>query len=153
MRFNSILPLWRKYRTLPRGRAQILWEAAWWLAIARLAILLLPFPRIAHYLGKLKSPMKENCPVQPGEEKAREVGWAIDRATRIFPFRLACYPRALAGWQMLHRRQIAGHLHFGASPSKADSGALPHAWLDACGVEVTGYPEAYDCVEIGYFAR
>ena len=130
----------------------LLLEAAFWIAVARLAILLLPFPRIARYLGELRPPTGEAGELQDGEAAAREVCWAIDRSARIFPFKIVCLPRALAGWQMLHHRRIAGQLHFGASRDAANA-LRTHAWLDACGVEVTGYPEAHDCVELGYFVR
>jgi hypothetical protein len=131
----------------------LLLEAAFWLAAARLAILLLPFPRIARYLGELRPPAEDAGQLREGQAAAREVSWAIDRSSRIFPFKLVCLPRALAGWQMLHRRQIAGHLHFGASRDPARAALRTHAWLDACGVEITGYPEAHDCVEVGYLVR
>jgi hypothetical protein len=124
-----------------------------WLAAARLAILLLPFPRIGRYLGKMNPPEPELMNSQTGAAAASAVSWAIQRAARFLPFRAVCLPRALAGWQMLHRRGIAGRLHFGASRDAATAALRTHAWLDACGVEVTGYPEAHNCVEIGFFAQ
>jgi Transglutaminase-like superfamily len=153
MRSNSILPLWRRFLGLPCSRRLLLLEAAFWLAAARLAILLVPFPRIARYLGKLRPPAQDAGESQEEQALAKGVAWAIERSARRLPFRLVCLPRALAGWQMLHRRQIAGHLHFGASRDAACAALRTHAWLDACGVEVTGYPEAHRCVEIGYLAR
>jgi hypothetical protein len=150
---NSILPLLRRFLDLPHSRRLLLLEAAFWLATARLAILLVPFPQIARHLGNLRSPSKNAGESQEEQAMAKGVSWAIERSARLLPFRLVCLPRALAGWQMLHRRQIAGHLHFGASRDPACAALRTHAWLDACGVEVTGYPEAHRCVEIGYFAR
>jgi hypothetical protein len=131
----------------------LLLEAAFWLVVARLAVLLLPFPRIARYLGELRAPADAATESNEHQAAAKEIAWAIDRASLIFPYRVVCLPRALAGWQMLHRRRIAGHLHFGASRDMTNAVLRTHAWLDASGVEVTGYPEAHDCVEIGYLAR
>jgi hypothetical protein len=128
-------------------------EAVFWLTAARLAIWLVPFPRIGRYLGKMYPPEKELGDVQTGAAAASGVGWAIDRAACLLPFQVVCLPRALAGWQMLQRRRIAGRLHFGASRDPATAALRTHAWLDACGVEVTGYPEAHNCAEITFFAR
>jgi hypothetical protein len=138
---------------LPRSRRLLLLEAAFWLAAARLAVLLVPFPRIAGYVGRLRPPAQDAGESQQEQAMAIGVSWAIERSARFLPFGLVCLPRALAGWQMLHRRQIAGHLHFGGSRDAASAALRTHAWLDARGVEVTGYPEAHRCVEIGYFAR
>ena len=151
MRFGSIHPLWGKFWKQPRSRRALLLEAVFWLAAARLAIFFLPFPKIAHYLGEPRPPLDTASKPYRNPALAQEISWAIDRAARLFPFRLVCLPRALAGWKMLHRRQIQGLLHFGASRNTAGGPLRTHAWLDACGVEVSGYPEAHDCVEIGHF--
>jgi hypothetical protein len=45
---------------------------------------------------------------------------------------------------------MPGQLHFGASRG-AGGGILTHAWCDSAHVPITGYPEALDCVEIGFF--
>lgn len=153
MPFRSIPRLWHRFWIQPRERRALLLEACFWLTIARLAILLLPFPRIARYLGELRSPSDSTNDSSQEQSIAREVSWAIDRGAQAFPFKLVCLPRALAGWQMLHRRRISGQVHFGASRNPTSPALRTHAWLDASGVEVTGYPEAHDCVEVGYFAR
>ena len=152
MRLRSILSRWSKFRSLHRSRQLLLMEAVFWLLIAECVIRVLPFPRIARLLGTLRPP----GPAQDrpnGEFAAREISWAIDRAARALPVSVVCFPRALAAWHMLHRRNIAARLHFGASRDSGSAQLRTHAWLDASGVEVTGYPEAHRCVEIGHFAR
>ena len=84
---------------------------------------------------------------------ACEISWAIDRSSRLLPVRLVCLPRALAAWQMLHLRGIWGRVHWGASRNPERATLITHAWVDVCGIEVTGYPEAHHCVEIGFLAR
>jgi len=145
--------LWRRFRRLPGGRRLLLLEAAFWLTAARLAILLVPFPRIARYLGELHPPAREPDRFLREAAAARGVSWAIERSAPFLPFRVVCLPRALAGWQMLHRRRIVSRVHFGAARDAAGAKLRAHAWLDADGVEVTGYPEAHNCAEIGYLAR
>jgi hypothetical protein len=153
MRFNSILRLWPRFRLLPPNRRVLLMEAAFWLAVARLAILLLPFPRIARHLGEFRSPSVAASESLDRKVIAEEIAWAIHHSALLFPVRLVCLPRALAGWRMLQRRGIHARLHFGASCDPSDNTLHTHAWLDACGAEVTGYPEAHNCIEIGYYAR
>ncbi len=84
---------------------------------------------------------------------AREISWAINRSAWLLPVRLVCLPRALAAWQMLHVRGIWSRIHCGASRDPERAKLITHAWVDVCGIEVTGYPEAHHCVEIGFFAR
>jgi hypothetical protein len=126
-------------------------EAALCLALARIGILLLPFPRIARHLGTLHAPSAGAADSLAGKAMAEDISWAIDRAARLSPVPLVCLPRALAGWKMLQRRGISARLHFGASRKPGGKTLLTHAWLDACGVEVSGYPQAHNCVEMGYY--
>jgi hypothetical protein len=51
---------------------------------------------------------------------------------------------------MLRRRGVASVLHFGAAKGQ-DRPIDAHAWLDAAGVEVTGYPVAAQFAEIACF--
>jgi hypothetical protein len=146
----------RRLFRLPAWKLRLLAEASFWLIVARLALLVMPFPRIGRYLGTLQSPSIDTA--QPDSEQAIQViriGRAVDAAAEHSPLPLVCLPRALAGWQMLHRRGIASRLHFGALPKSAEAapGLLTHAWLSSDGIEVTGYPVAYGCVELGYYAR
>jgi hypothetical protein len=148
----------RRIRRFPGWKLRLLPEAIFWLLIARLALLLVPFPKIARYLGTLQAPgAAEVTADAAGILLARRVGQAIDTAADYAPLPLVCLPRALAGWQMLHRRGIPSRLHFGAlreshrDPSRP--GIQTHAWLSSSGAEITGYPVAHGCVELGYFAR
>ena len=66
------------------------------------------------------------------------------------PFRAVCLPQAMAARIMLSRRGIASVLHFGAAKGK-EQPIDAHAWLDAAGVEVTGYPVATEIAESASF--
>lgn len=147
------LHLMRRFRRLPPARRRLALEAAFWLLVARSAILLLRFSWIVHRLGPLHAHEASGSFSLAEQGVAREVAWAIERTVAIFPFRLVCLPRALAAWKMLDRRSLPWRIHFGAFRSRERNGLCTHAWVDACGVEVTGYPEAYRCTEIGYYAR
>jgi hypothetical protein len=156
----SIRQLWHRFRRLPQSRRALIFEAAFWLVFSRLAILFVPFPRIAHRIGRLHPPgtfplnqLRDSALSIDGSIVARSISWAIDRAALVLPLRLVCLPRALAAWHMLRRRRIQGRVHFGASRKTGQGSLNSHAWVDACGVEVTGYPEAHNCIEIGFFTN
>ena len=51
---------------------------------------------------------------------------------------------------MLKRRGVSSVLHFGAAREQ-DKPLDAHAWLDAAGVDVTGYPVANKFAEIACF--
>ena len=153
MRFRLIARVWRKFAAQSRARKLLLAEAALCLTTARGILFLLPFSRIAKLLGGIRAPdtifarkLQSSCDLSA----ARDISWAIDRSALISPVALVCLPRALAAWAMLRRRGIAGRLHFGASCDAAGK-LTPHAWCDSPGVEITGYPEAHECMEIGFF--
>jgi hypothetical protein len=156
----SIRQLWRKFWALPQSRRAMIFEASFWLVLARLVILFVPFPWIARRIGRLQQPgtfplnqPRDSTLSIDGPDVAQSTSWAIDRAARALPVRLVCLPRALAAWQMLRRRGIEARMHFGASRNAGEESLNSHAWVDAYGVEVTGYPEAHNCVEIGFFAQ
>jgi hypothetical protein len=56
----------------------------------------------------------------------------------------------MAARVMLKRRGVQSVMHFGAAKG-TDKPLDAHAWLDAAGVEVTGYPVAAGFAEIACF--
>ncbi len=80
---------------------------------------------------------------------ALDVGWAVTRAAAYLPLPARCLAQALAARAMLRRRGIASLMRVGVA--RPDSVSLEaHAWLEAAGVEVTGYPVPPRLREIGY---
>ena len=148
-----ILRFWRKFYGLSWRRRSLLLEAALWLVMAKFALVLIRFPLIARYIGCLHAPADRRDTSSNDQMVAQKISWAIDRSARLLPVRLVCLPRALAAWQMLHVRGISSRIHCGASRDPEGTALITHAWVDVGGVEVTGYPVAHYCVEIGFFAR
>ena len=155
-RLRSIRSPLRRYARLNRERRALLPEAAAWLLVSRVALLVVPFPRLARHLGTFVPPSDirvfharlEGAPDQV--RLAAEVAWAVTRAARYVPYRAVCLPQAMAARIMLARRGIRSVLHFGAAKGR-DNPLDTHAWLDAAGVKVTGYPVAGDFAEIACF--
>ena len=142
--------IWHKLHRFAGTGAQrrfLLLEAVFWLAAARIVLLVLPFPRIAKHIGIFTPPAEGLTygsppdPVPAEAVLATEIGWAVTRAARHVPFKAVCLPQGLAAKHMLRRRGVTSVLYFGAA--KDSAGQLgAHAWLQAAGVEVTGYPVA-----------
>jgi hypothetical protein len=147
---------WARFARLDGRRRTLLLEAVLWLALARLVLLLVPFPYIARRLGIFSAPaagLTKGRPEDPPPGMAglaRDIGWAVTRAARHVPFKAVCLPQALAAKIMLRRRRVSAVLYFGVARA-AEGPIEAHAWLLAAGVEVTGYPVAERFTPIACF--
>ena len=155
MRWRETLSRLQRLAGLGRRRRWLLVEAALWLVASRLALVMIPFPLLAQRLGTFGPPEAESrpCASELGRERAQvahEVGWAVTRAARHLPVRAVCLPQAIAARIMLRRRGVPSVIHFGAAKSAGEP-LEAHAWLDAAGVEVTGFPVAHRFTELGSF--
>jgi Transglutaminase-like superfamily len=81
-------------------------------------------------------------------QAALDVGWAVTRVAAYFPLSAMCLAQALAAREMLRRRGIGSIMHVGVARSE-EAAFEAHAWLEAAGVEVTGYPVPPHLREIG----
>jgi hypothetical protein len=131
-------------------------EACASMFAARMLLLVLPFPRVARRLGDFVSPadprVAQRAAVTTPDQAAtaRSIGWAVRSAAPFMPFRSVCLQQAMAAHAMLRRRGIGSVMHFGAGTN--DRRAIDaHAWLDAAGVKVTGYPVPRGLGEIACF--
>ena len=104
-------------------------EAFLWLALSRLAILVVPFRRIAPFLGhtmaETSSDASELRPL------ARHVSWAVQTASRYTPWESKCLAQAMAAKMMLKRREIPSTLYLGVL-KEGHKGLSAHAWI-RCG--------------------
>jgi len=106
------------------------------LALARFAMVFLPFKWIAVWLGTpgAESPMNATA----GQvEVATEIGWAVGCLGRRVPWDSRCLAQALAATWMLRRRGFESTVSFGAD--RGDSREfVAHAWLRFGPCLVTG---------------
>ena len=156
VRLRLIRRLLLRWRQIDNRRRMLLPEAVAYLLAARLALIFIPFPRLARRLGNFVPPSDPRAAAGRAAmaaeqtQTAEEIGWAVTRAARYVPFRAVCLPQAMAARLMLKRRGVQSVMHFGAAKG-ADKPLDAHAWLDAAGVEVTGYPVAENFAEIACF--
>jgi hypothetical protein len=158
MRLRRVWRGLRRFAQVGNRRRLLSVEATVWLFLARMALLVVPFPRIARHLGEFVAPTDARArqlPTYVSPEHillAKEIGWAVTRAARYLPFEAVCLPQAIAARTMLRRRGIGSVLHFGVATLKdADRHLHAHAWLDAGGIEITGYPVAGEFTEVASF--
>ena len=128
----------KRYRRIPRARRRLLWEALMALAVARAAMALLPFRRIAAWLG---TPGAESPSTASAEQiyTAGEIGWAVGVLARRVPWDGRCLAQTLAATGMLRRRGLEGTVSFGAGQG-GPTGFDAHAWLRLGPCVVTGGP-------------
>ena len=123
-----------RLRRLSWRERLILAEALVMLGLARLALIILPFRRLASHLAR---PLVDGKRGDLGE--ARRVGVALHHAARVTPWRSKCLEQAVAGQWMLRRRGLRGTLSLGVA--KEGEVMEAHAWL-RCGEQiVTGGQE------------
>lgn len=148
--------MWNKldrFVRLSLARKRLLVEALLGLALARVAMLCLPFRRIAAWLGTPGA-------VSPGETTdeevriAEEIGWAVGVVARRVPWDGRCLAQALAATGMLRRRGLEGTVSFGAARAgTVDTEFSAHAWLQVGSCIVTGGPGHEQFKPLTTFAR
>src|SRR6202044_2725973 len=85
-----------RFRQVGNRRRALLVEAVAYLLAARLALIFVPFPRLARQLGTFVPPADaraaqartETTPDQA--QFAEDIGWAVTRAARYVPFKAVC---------------------------------------------------------------
>lgn len=90
--------------------------------------------------------------IEPVAAQARAIGWAVRGAARFAPFKALCLQQAVAAQAMLARRGIGSVLHYGVGRDE-DGALVAHAWIEAAGVALTGYPVPPGIVHVGAFVR
>lgn len=122
-----------KWQQLRWAERWLLLEATVWLALARLALLFVPFRKIAPQLGQ--SQKETTAATTPyNEERAEQIGWAVRAIARRTPWESACLAQAISAKMMLRRRRITSTLYLGLAKGNAQK-MEAHAWL-RCGAEI-----------------
>jgi hypothetical protein len=133
----------RKLAALPWPDRWLLFQVFALLGIARLALRVVPFRRLARHLGPLQAETAADAPVDHLAQ-ARRVALAIARVSPHTPWESNCFPQALTAKFWLRRRGIPTTLYLGVALNRPsmDHPALPdmeaHAWLRCGPLFVTG---------------
>jgi hypothetical protein len=154
-RSRLVRPLARFART-GADEQRLIVEAVWRLMVARVLLAMIPFPRLARRMGGFLPPEAARAciptTVKPNDSAvATRIGRAVTRAARHTPFAAVCLPQAMAARAMLRARGIGSIMHLGTMPGNSRP-LMGHVWLDAAGVEVTGYPLDLRVTEVACLA-
>lgn len=128
----------RKFRSLGWSDRGLLLEAIGWLAIARLAILAVPFRWVARWCG-LETAAGAEEPQESTAPALGRIARAVAAAASRTPWESACLARALAVQTMLRRRGLTGALFLGVARGEGDVQRVEaHAWVKSGGKILTG---------------
>jgi len=127
-----------RFGRISRSLQLLLGEALIALAIARIAMVVLPFRRIAAWMG---TPGAETPVTATAAEirVAEEIGWAVGVLARRVPWDGRCLAQAMAATGMLRRRGLEGTVTFGVCRGQTTD-LEAHAWLRFGSCMVTGGP-------------
>jgi hypothetical protein len=121
------------------GRDRLLLvETIFWLALACVAVAVLPF----RHVGCLAAlPIRRPETKESQAAAVKRVRWAIVACARRVPWRAMCFEQGLAAQFMLRRRGVPSVLYYGAAPDDR-RGLSAHVWVRDGDVNVIG-GEAY----------
>ena len=120
-------------------------EALAYLALARAAVIVLPFRVLSRRLGVRHA---ETPAAATSDPASRRVAWAIAAAARRAPWRTECLEQAVAAKAMLRRRGIPSTLYLGM----ARNPTAAHAWLRVGDLNVTGGRDVAQYAVVASFA-
>jgi hypothetical protein len=129
----------------PLAERLLIAEAAFYLAMARLILLCIPFRKIAPRLARQP---RDGCDADAITRA--DVRRAVMTAARNVPWQAPCLPQAMAAKYMLARRGFTSTLRFGVGRDVAGD-FLAHAWLEAGNAVVIGAAGADQVTPIAQF--
>ncbi len=108
-------------------------EAFLWVLFCQV-VSLMPFHRLAPFLGHHEADDKNECFPDNLKQTVSSISIAINRSAFYMPWSVKCLVQALAARFMLKRRKIESTLYLGVAKS-AENRIKAHAWL-SCGTHV-----------------
>ena len=112
-------------------------EAIFFLTLAKISILLIPFKFLSNFLGEENGDPKTFLSLRE-QDAVSLIGLSINYAANNLPWKSVCLPRAMAAKVMLRRRRIESTLFLGLSKNKESKILSAHAWIKAGDQIVTG---------------
>ena len=120
-------------------------EALGCLAVARAAVIFLPFRVVSRWLGVR---MGETPAAVETSPRSRDVNWGIGAAACRVPWRAKCLEQAIAAKMMLRRRGVHSTLYLGVTREPMAA----HAWVRVGGWNVTGGQDVSRYAVVASFA-
>src|SRR5262245_58502429 len=147
MRLGTIELLRKLWRLSWQDRLLLL-EAFFSIAIATVAISVLPFHQVAFFAARqIRQP---SVPHTVRLVTLRRIRWAILTVAGRVPWRAKCFQQGFAAQVMLRRRGVPSVLYYGAAQDE-NSGLLTHVWVRDGDVDVVGGEIAYRFATLATF--
>ena len=135
-----------RFGRLSAAERRLIAEATVALALAALAIALLPFRLVA----SLARPCaQDQARLHEREQAIRAVRWAVLACSRRVPWRAKCLEQAFAAQWLLRRRSVHAVIHYGIANRAV--GLAAHAWVRATPYDVVGCENADEFTELAQF--
>lgn len=129
----------RKFLALSPSEKAVLIQAWFLLGYARIALLTVPFRRLAASLQHHRGAGEPPALVPEQLLLATRIGYLVEAAARFTPWRSLCLAQVLVTQRLLARRGIPGQFYLGVRVgcelTDDPSGLSAHAWLQ-CGDQV-----------------
>lgn len=138
----QVLPvLLRKIKTAvqaPWDEKWMFFEAFFLCGYVRLALLVIPFRKLAPKLGRHKHETSRDMDWAVLDD-LRKVRRAVNRASLLTPWQSKCFVQAIAGKIMLRKRGFPSTIYLGVCKDREKKeGLKAHAWLRSGQLIVTG---------------
>lgn len=124
----------RKFLALSSAERWLLVKGALLLAIVRVTLAFLPYPRARGLVDRVSSPVR---PIQADRATVRTIAWAVDLASRFVPGGGHCLSKAITTQIFLARRGFHAEVRFGALKDPMEE-FIAHAWLEYEGEVLIG---------------
>lgn len=147
---KNLFRLIRKFLKLSWFDKILLLEVFFLTGIARAAILIFSFNKIAKITGISKS----ESDMEIGEENLKiavKVGWAIHAVSKRTPWESKCLVRAITAQVILHQKKISSTMYLGVAKDE-NKKLTAHAWVRCGSYILTGADEMKNFVQVAKFA-
>lgn len=140
----SLASDWRRLKEIAWADRLLLAETAAVVAVASLAVRLLPFRRVVTAATRREAASRSRAAA--GEEIAR-VRWAVEACARRLPWKIVCFQKGVAMQTLLCRRGVPTALHYGVAQDE-ERGLSAHVWVSYAGETIIGGDRAgeYTCL-------
>jgi hypothetical protein len=122
-------------RGLSPTERRLLIQAIMWLGLLRVAVLILPYRRVAWLLRLTQSDASEvSLASSGGGRDADTIGWAVQAVAARTSKLSTCLVQSLAGYVMLRRHDMPSVVYLGVAKD-AKGEFIAHSWL-RCGERI-----------------
>ena len=141
MRITRLPDKLRRFGELRFADKWLFLRAVFWLGVARIWLVVVPFRRLAERLSA--NEVSSGVDI----EVLERVKFAVSAAGANVPWRSDCFPQAIAAHRLLKSYGHASTIHLGVEKG-GEGDLLGHAWLTCAETVVTGGGQLDRYVEI-----